>query len=333
MKVKVIFFALLLLNINSFSQTNSINFNIGDVVTSKINNVEILKSPDDSAEVLYKITKEDELIYLGEKSNSYSKIKFNNKNGWIDSSFLTNKKILSTDSSNNIAKKSLPKCEGENYLKWTNCVGSFTYLDGPKKGYAYQGEILDGKAHGFGKRIGPETKYEGEFKNDLADGYGTVKSDKFEYIGMYKENNLHGKGVMKFSNGDKYDGEYLNSKQSGTGTYWHRNGDKYIGDYLNGERHGKGTHLYSNGDKYEGSYQNGEMTGTGKYDSHRGEHYSGGFLNGKYDGEGSIILSNGDRYVGQFKNGKYHGIGSYISSNPFFTPSTGQWINGEFIDR
>ena len=33
MKVKIIFFALLLLNINSFGQTNSINFNIGDVVT------------------------------------------------------------------------------------------------------------------------------------------------------------------------------------------------------------------------------------------------------------------------------------------------------------
>ena len=229
------------MNTNSFGQTNFINFNVGDVVTSKINNVEILKSPDDSSEVLYKVTKEDELIYLGENANSFSKIKFNNKNGWIDTSFLTSKKIISSGSNKNIGKNLLTKCEGENYFKWSNCVGSFTYLDGPRKGYTYQGEVLDGKANGSGKRIGPKTEYEGNFEK-------------------------------------------------------------------------------------------GEMTGVGKFTSHKGEKYSGGFLDGKYDGEGSVILPNGDRYIGPFKNGKYHGIGSYISSNPFFTPSTGRWVNNEFID-
>jgi hypothetical protein len=45
--------------------------------------------------VLFKITKEDELIYLGESSSIYSKIKFNNKNGWVDTSFLTKNKFIS----------------------------------------------------------------------------------------------------------------------------------------------------------------------------------------------------------------------------------------------
>ncbi len=332
MKVKIIFFALLLLNINSFGQTNSINFNIGDVVTSKINNVEILKSPDDSSEVLYKVKKEYELIYLGEISNSFSKIKFNNKNGWIDSSFLTNKKITSISPDKNINKKILAKCQGDNYLKWTNCIGSFTYLEGTKKGNTYQGEILDGKAHGFGKRIGPDSKYEGEFKNDFYEGLGTLTTEKGEYVGMFKDGNLHGKGVIKYTNGDKYDGEFSSNKHSGTGTYWFKDGHKYTGDYLNGQKHGKGIFLSNNGDIYEGSYEKGEMTGVGKFSSHEGVVYTGGFLKGKYDGEGSIILPNGDRYIGQFKNGKYHGIGSYISADPFFTPSTGRFINNEFVD-
>ncbi len=92
MKTTISVFILLLFSTITFSQTSTNKFIVGDVLTSKINNVEILKSPDESSEILMKINKEEEIIYLGEDKNAYSKIKIKNVDGWIDSSFLINSK-------------------------------------------------------------------------------------------------------------------------------------------------------------------------------------------------------------------------------------------------
>jgi len=64
------------------------SFNVGEIVTIKINNVEIYKSPEDENSIIYKMTKQDEAMFLGENKNSFSKIKIKNMEGWIDSSFL-----------------------------------------------------------------------------------------------------------------------------------------------------------------------------------------------------------------------------------------------------
>ena len=45
-----------------------------------------------------------------------------------------------------LSSYSLPKCEGTNPMKWNNCVGTFTLLDGGE----YVGEFKDGTQHGKG---------------------------------------------------------------------------------------------------------------------------------------------------------------------------------------
>ena len=249
----------------SFSQTSFNKFVIGDIVISKINNVEILKLPNESADVLYIISKDDELVYLGEDANSYSKIKFDNKNGWIDSSFLTNKASSSNIIDKIINKKTTSKCEGENYLKWSNCTGFFVYLEGPKKGYTYQGEIINGMAHGFGKRIGPDLEYEGEFKNDHADGQGKGKYKNLgTYSGNFLKGRFHGKGVWLNINGEKYDGSWEGGMRNGTGKSIN-NGEQYSGGFLNDAYHGEGILIMSNGDKYIGQFKNNSFHGIGTY--------------------------------------------------------------------
>jgi hypothetical protein len=287
LKVKVVFLTFLLLNASAFCQTSSNKFKVGDVLTSKINNVEILKSPDDSAEVLYKITKEDELIYLGENLNSFSKIKFNNKNGWIDTSFLTNKNTISSVSDKDISKNLPTKCEGENYLKWSNCVGSFTYLDGLRKGYTYHGDILDGKAHGFGKRIGPKSEYVGKFINDETSGQGKVKySSGDSYSGFFEKGFPHGKGIFLFANGEIYEGNFENGEMNGVGKFTNPNGEFYSGGFLNGKYDGEGSIILSNGDKYVGQFKNGNYHGIGSfiYSNPSFKPSTGKWINGQFSG-------------------------------------------------
>ena len=57
---------------------------------------------------------------------------------------------------------SLPKCEGDDYTKWSNCKGTFTFKNGDK----YIGEFKSGKRHGKGFYTAVNgDKYVGEWKN------------------------------------------------------------------------------------------------------------------------------------------------------------------------
>ena len=84
----------------------------------------------------------------------------------------------------------LPKCEGRNYDKWTNCQGTEEF----ENGMEYFGEFKDGKRHGLGTMKNP---------------------DGSKYIGQWKEGLPNGKGTETWEDGTKFIGEFKNGKKIG----------------------------------------------------------------------------------------------------------------------
>ena len=65
---------------------------------------------------------------------------------------------------------SLSMCKGDDYTKWNNCDGTFTFENGDE----YIGEYKNGKRHGQGTYTAVNgDKYVGEWKNNRGNGIGT----------------------------------------------------------------------------------------------------------------------------------------------------------------
>ena len=92
----------------------------------------------------------------------------------------------------------LPKCQGTNFSKWTNCYGEVGPL--PIDRDVYIGEWKDGKYHGQGTHTYPDgRKYAGEWKDDLPNGQGTwIHPDGRKYVGEWKNGLWHGKGTFTY---------------------------------------------------------------------------------------------------------------------------------------
>ena len=82
---------------------------------------------------------------------------------------------------------SLPKCEGDDFKKWDNCKGTYTWADGSK----YVGEYKDGKKHGKGTMTYP---------------------DGAKFVGKFKEGKKHGKGTFTLPDGKKHSVKFDNDK-------------------------------------------------------------------------------------------------------------------------
>lgn len=99
----------------------------------------------------------------------------------------------------------------------------------------YTGDIVDGKANGFGK---------GVFDNGLV------------YEGTWVNNKKEGKGTLRWPDGSVYEGQFSNNSRTGKGTLISRNQEKYVGDWLNDNRHGEGTLYDKKGKiKYKGEWK------------------------------------------------------------------------------
>lgn len=120
-------------------------------------------------------------------------------------------------------KSKLPKCQGEDYREWNNCVGAVeipvdnmfapknTYQAGKYWAY-YYGEWKNGEPGPRGAKLHPyhKTIYKGGFKNWLENGQGEVHQTSGDsYIGGFLDGEYHGKGV-KIINGKKYTTEHDN---------------------------------------------------------------------------------------------------------------------------
>ena len=155
------------------------------------------------------------------------------------------------------AESTLPPCQGDDDMKWTNCFGTYLKKDFKKNGLTkdYTGEFgsKPGKREGKGssniyKEGSLIATFNGEFKDDEADGQGTLtwsKGDKF--VGEFKDGKRDGKGTYTFASGTSYEGEWKDNKFHGQGSHTWPDGDKFVGEYKDGKRDGKGTHTWRGG--------------------------------------------------------------------------------------
>jgi len=180
-------------------------------------------------------------------------------------------------------KNPLPKCQGTEIKKWTNCQG--IYLSEDK--YKYIGEWKGGRQHGRGVEAWEDgRKYIGEFQNDKR----------------------HGKGVFILPDGTKFTGQYKNGKKHGEGTYAWSNGDVYVGQFEDGKQSGKGKYTFASGKVHKGQFKDGNIIdGTAFYPD--GTKYIGQFEFDQPQGQGTITYSNGGKYIGQFVDGGEYGEG------------------------
>ena len=87
-------------------------------------------------------------------------------------------------------------------------------------GDIYEGEIKDGKRHGYGifKRGDELFSFEGEFKDDKRNGFGIeeyINGDIFE--GVFIDDIRNGYGIERYNDGDIFEGEFKDYKKSGFG--------------------------------------------------------------------------------------------------------------------
>ena len=93
------------------------------------------------------------------------------------------------------------------------------YFDGSK----YEGGMLDGQKHFFGKitKGCPNRTIQAKFKNGSAVLSETLLikyPNGNKYQGQLNDREMkHGKGVMEYNNGEKYDGDWENDKKCGFG--------------------------------------------------------------------------------------------------------------------
>ena len=207
--------------------------------------------------------------------------------------------------------QALPKCKGEDYSKWTNCVGAYT-----NDKHKYTGEFGNdpGKRHGKGivikKKLEPildVVTYKGQWKNDKPNGYGTftVKSLGYKYTGKFKDGLRHGHG-REFS--------YLKPNDpSGF--------DSYVGEFKNGTRNGKGTsegkiEIEHKGKKYKTTLN-----------------YTGDWKNSIWHGQGKLIFNSKIQQInieGEFKEGQVNGQATVYKNGKLF--GKGIWENDRLID-
>ena len=83
------------------------------------------------------------------------------------------------------------------------------------EGLTTTGKVLEALAPVFNKldEVIYDFEYDGEMQNGKRHGYGTYiwKDKKFKgtkYVGYHKDNKMHGQGIITFPNGEKYVGRF-----------------------------------------------------------------------------------------------------------------------------
>ncbi len=116
-----------------------------------------------------------------------------------------------------------------------------------EKGGRYEGEVLAGRPHGFGRyfvRKGGDwaVEYEGDWVQGARQGRGVRDYTSGErYDGDFAGGARHGHGRYSFANGDVYSGEWVDDRRTGHGTYIYANGDVFVGNFIKDRKEGRGT--------------------------------------------------------------------------------------------
>ncbi|KAG2375263.1 hypothetical protein C9374_009886 [Naegleria lovaniensis] len=208
----------------------------------------------------------------------------------------------------------------------------------PFQGGEYTGPLNDqGLPHGKGSLYFPYTKhkYEGEFVNGQAHGKGVASGVLSQEMTLIVNNELRNVGD-KFVSCSSSNSSGTSSSSTTTSSSsnlidsnnnnntW-TNQWKYDGQWMNGQMHGQGEFTFANGDMYSGEWKDGVACGKGLYSwQSTGDRYMGEFVNMKRHGAGTMLFSNGHKYDGLFYNDYRHGHGieTYSNGNRF----EGYWV-------
>ena len=151
----------------------------------------------------------------------------------------------------------LPICPSDTNVRWHNCFGTITLLNGRK----YVGEWKDDIPNGQGTfTFLNGKKYVGEFKDGKPNGQGTeAYLDGSTYVGEFKDGKPNGQGTETYLDGSTYVGEFKDGNLNGQGTETYLDGSTYVGEFKDGKRTGQGTYTWSDGKVKEGIWKDGEF--------------------------------------------------------------------------
>lgn len=103
--------------------------------------------------------------------------------------------------------------------------------------FTWDGNIVDGKADGFGKAV---RTVNGEYHST--------------YEGLYSKGIREGKGKFSHKDGSVLECNFVNNQAMGQGKWTTEDGSVYEGNIINYRRHGKGKQTLANGTIYEGFF-------------------------------------------------------------------------------
>ena len=122
----------------------------------------------------------------------------------------------------------------------------------------YEGQIKDGKPHGFGTKVwlANGEVYEGYWENGIMHGEGTLKMEDLSvYSGGFLFGKFDGEGQIVRGDQSVTRGTFKNGVITGKGIFKFppnnfEKKEEYVGEFLNGYPHGVGTLKFINGTIY-----------------------------------------------------------------------------------
>ena len=201
----------------------------------------------------------------------------------------------------------------------------------------YEGDMLNGMRHGFGRLTTPKYVRLGMWRDDQFTGWGRESRRNGDVLeGKYIDGRVTGKGILKNAKGNLYVGDFVESRRHGYGEldtnrihykgqflgdrlngrgiiHFKVEGHDYDGDFKDNEINGNGVFRWTNGDVYDGQMTRGKMNGFGRYTYANGQVYEGNYVNGIKEGKGKLTYPNGFVYDGDFIGGRPRGNANIIS--------------------
>jgi len=124
----------------------------------------------------------------------------------------------------------------------------------------YEGEMMDGKKHGFGKLTTKDYIREGTWKEDKFTGWGRESRTNGEILeGRFVDGKVEGKGILRDSKGSSYIGDFVDSKREGFGELDTKKAN-YKGEFKDNKFNGHGkVKIKEDGSEIEAEFRNGDI--------------------------------------------------------------------------
>ena len=141
--------------------------------------------------------------------------------------------------------------------------------------------------------------YEGDMINGMRHGFGRLTTPRYVRLGTWRNDQFTGWGRESRRNGDVLEGRYIDGKVTGKGILKNAKGNLYVGDFVESRRHGYGE-LDTNRIHYKGGFVGDRFNGRGIiHFKIEGHDYDGDFRDNEINGNGVFRWTNGDVYDGQ----------------------------------